>query len=334
LDATQAIVRRQVDTVQRAWRHGLAERDLESSFLARVAPIILAAIAQGQIDAAELARSYVDDAMDAADAGPREAAPSVLPAAFSGATALGAPLVYLADVLLSRMLADIAAGMSLTDANLTGLRRALTVVGTEISDAGRTAAQVQMTADTRVAGHERVVKVPACDRCIVLAGKFYRYSSAFLRHPRCDCTMLPVTEQQWHEENPQNTPGALFDAMSEAEQNRRFGTANADAIRLGADISQVVNARQGMSTVQAFGRTVQVTTSGTTKRALYGGYEIREDGTLRKRADAELVKKPGRRYRVARAPRLTPGQIFRLGREFGWDREELVRQLRRFAYLI
>jgi hypothetical protein len=27
----------------------------------------------------------------------------------------------------------------------------------------------------------------------VLAGRVYRYSSGFLRHPNCDCTMIPTS---------------------------------------------------------------------------------------------------------------------------------------------
>ncbi|MEV5542803.1 hypothetical protein AB0L13_38875 [Saccharopolyspora shandongensis] len=88
---------------------------------------------------------------------------------------------------------------------------ALTYASTEISDAARSAVQIAETAHPGAAGHERVVRLPACDRCIVLAGKFYRYSTGFLRHPRCDCTMVPVSRAGWRDGQPENTPAELFE---------------------------------------------------------------------------------------------------------------------------
>ncbi|WP_052371957.1 hypothetical protein [Amycolatopsis taiwanensis] len=328
-DATQAAVRRAADDVQQAWRE-VAPDQLTAAYPSEILPVFISAVTAGQIYVAALAEPFVDKAVSGTD---ESAVASVLPVSFGGVTAGGMSLDWLGTALRVWLLQNLLAGMSTTDAHQAGLRRALTYVSTEINDAGRSAVQVAETAHPGVAGHERVVRLPACDRCIVLAGKFYRYSTGFLRHPRCDCTMVPVTRADWRAGRPENDPTALFHAMSEAEQNRRFGTANAEVIRMGGDISQVVNARSGMATVKAFGRNLQITTTGTTTRAFYGGYEIRPDGSLRPRTDAELRKEPGRRYRTTKAPRLTPGEIFRLGDEFGWDRDELVRQLRRYAYL-
>ncbi|WP_187764568.1 hypothetical protein [Saccharopolyspora spinosa] len=328
-DATQLIVRRAADEVQRAWRE-VAPDALASAYPEAIEPAFVRAVGSAQVAAAALAGGFVDQALADTDEG---AVASVVPASFGGVTAGGMSLDWLAKALHLWLLEQLLAGMSSMDAHQAGLRRALTYASTEISDAARSAVQIAETAHPGAAGHERVVRLPACDRCVVLAGKFYRYSTGFLRHPRCDCTMVPVSRAEWRDGKPGTEPGALFEQMSEAEQNRRFGTANAETIRMGGDIAQVVNARSGMATVKSFGRTLQVTTTGTTKRALYGGYEIRPDGSLRRRTDAELHKEPGRRYRTTKAPRLTPGEIFRLGDEFGWGREELVRQLRRYAYL-
>jgi hypothetical protein len=328
-DATQVIVRRAAEAVQAAWRD-VPPAQVAAQFGSRILPVLVGAITAGQGGAAALAQPYVDTAMDGTG---DTAMADTVPASFAGMTAGGMTLDWLAGTLYAWLTQAIGAGMSATDASTAGLQRAITYVSTEINDAGRSATQVAETAHPGAAGHERVVHLPACDRCIVLAGKFYRYSSGFLRHPRCDCTMIPVSRQQWENGRPENTPDELFASMSEAEQNKRFGTANAETLRMGGDMAQVVNARAGMATVKAFGRNMQVTSYGTTKRALFGGYEIQADGTLRKRTDRELAHAPGKRYRVTKAPRLTPGEIFRLGDEFGWDREELVRQLRRFAYV-
>ncbi|WP_134663988.1 hypothetical protein [Amycolatopsis sp. CFH S0078] len=328
-DVTQTAVRRAANEVQRAWREVAPDR-LPGVYPTAILPVFVSAVTAGQIYAAALADPFVGQALSGTD---ESAAASVLPASFGGVTAGGMSVEWLAGALHVWLLENLLGGASTMDVHQAGLRRALTYVSTEINDAGRSAVQVAETAHPGAAGHERVVKLPACDRCVVLAGKFYRYSTGFLRHPRCDCTMVPVSREEWRDGRPENEPTALFHAMSEAEQNRRFGTANAEVIRMGGDISQVVNARRGMATVKVFGRNMQITTTGTTKRALYGGYEIRPDGSLRRRSDAELAKEPGRRYRTTKAPRLTPGEIFRLGDEFGWGRDELVRQLRRYAYL-
>ncbi|MGW5741574.1 VG15 protein [Amycolatopsis sp. NPDC003861] len=313
LDATQVIVRRQVEQVQRAWR-GLDPGGLRASFAAGVAPVLISAISTGQIDAAALATPYVADVL--ADEHASTQPPAVVPSAFAGVTTTGLPLAALADLLFVRLLADIGAGMSTTDALLTGLRRALTYTATEITDAGRTATQTQLIADTRVAGYERVVKLPACDRCIILTGRLYRYSQGFRRHPRCDCTMTPVTRQQWRDANLDNHPRALFDSMTAREQNSRFGAGNAAAIRAGADLSQVVNARKGAMPVA--GR--WITTQGTSSRGLAGTRL------------GQLRAQPGHRYRMSQLSRPTAGQVIT---DFsGASRPELIAALRRYGYLL
>jgi hypothetical protein len=106
-----------------------------------------------------------------------------------------------------------------------------------------------------------------------------------------------------------------------------FTAAGAQAIRDGADVAQVVNARRGMTV--AAGR--RVTTQGTTRRALFGGYEIDPDtGRLRRRRAAELQRVPGQRTRSVTAVRLMPEQIYA---EAGGDRAEAIRLLRLHGYL-
>lgn len=57
-------------------------------------------------------------------------------------------------------------------------------------------------------------------------------------------------------------PRAYFESLTAAEQDRAFTKAGAEAIRAGADIAQVVNARSGIYT--AGGR--QFTTVGARRR--------------------------------------------------------------------
>ncbi|HEX5995681.1 MAG TPA: hypothetical protein VFY84_11115 [Jiangellales bacterium] len=121
--------------------------------------------------------------------------------------------------------------------------------------------------------------------------------------------------------------------MTEAEQDKVFTKAGAQAIRDGADMGQVVNARRGMFTASIGSKRFLATREGTTVRGLFGGYEIDPDtGRLRRRGEDELrrVRSGSRFIRAARVPRLMPEQIYR---EANGDRDEAIRLLRRFGYI-
>lgn len=112
------------------------------------------------------------------------------------------------------------------------------LVQTFVADAGRTARMVDSATRPAVTAHVRVVNPPACARCAILAGRVYRYSEGFQRHPRCDCTMVPTTEAI----GPALTtdPKALF----ESGGIHGMSAADAEAVRMGADLGQVVNVQR------------------------------------------------------------------------------------------
>lgn len=169
-------------------------------------------------------------------------------------------------------------------------------VATEVADAGRGAEQAAMSAREWPTGYVRMVEPGACSRCIILAGKHYKWNQGFRRHPKCACHHVPA---------PEDAPGDLrtdpkqyFDSLSTAEQDRIFTKAGAEAIRQGADMNQIVNARLGITTATIGGREVKVTTQGTGRRAYFT--------TVRKAIDAE------RGVRSVKRPRLLPEEINRL----------------------
>lgn len=210
------------------------------------------------------------------------------------------------------------------------------IVKTGLRDTARAAVQSGMQTRPAVNGYVRMLQGTSCARCAILAGRRYRSAVPFDRHKRCDCIHVPDTEDtsgDWTTD-----PDTYFRSLSTPDQDRLFTKAGAEAIRLGANMNQVVNARQGIQTVTAYGRQVAATTEGTTTRGVFGGYEVMPDGSFRKRTDAELERRVGsrgtRRHRYAKAPRLLPDEIFRLANEFNWDRAEVLRQLRRFAYVL
>jgi len=116
--------------------------------------------------------------------------------------------------------------------------------GTLLSDTGRQAESLGMGVRP-VSGYVRMLTPPSCSRCVVLAGRWYRKSAGFARHPGCDCRHIPSSESVGGEMTVD--PRAHFDSLDVAGQDATFGKAGADAIREGADIGQVVNARRGVS---------------------------------------------------------------------------------------
>lgn len=223
------------------------------------------------------------------------------PDAFAGLAADGRNLDTLlrGPAITTRTL--IAGGVEPAEALAAGGRQLSMMVLTEIADAGRGAAGVQIAARPRV-GYVRMLNPPSCSRCVVLAGRFYRWNQGFLRHPRCDCKHVPtmVTDQaEAFAEGLIDDPYEAFNRMSEAEQNRVFTNAGAQAIRDGADMYQVVNARRGMKYRGAF------TTEGTTKHGWAG----------------QILRKGQKR--------MTPETIYRLNP----NREQAIEALRAQGYI-
>lgn len=221
--------------------------------------------------------------------------------AFAGLAADGRSLDTLlrAPAITARTL--IADGMEPAEALAAGGRQLSMMVLTEVADAGRGAAGVQIATRPRT-GYVRMLNPPSCSRCVVLAGRFYRWNQGFLRHPRCDCTHVPtmVTDQaEAFAHGLIDDPYEAFARMSEAEQNRVFTNAGAQAIRDGADMYQVVNARRGMKYRGAF------TTEGTSKHGWAG----------------QILRRGQKR--------MTPETIYRLNP----NREQAVEALRAQGYI-
>jgi hypothetical protein len=168
------------------------------------------------------------------------------------------------------------------------------VAGTQVTDAGRVADGVATTARPTVTGFYRVLSPPSCDRCVVLAGKWFRWDAGFERHPRCDCTSVPADDGAFDGDPRLWTPEKYFDSLTTAEQDKTFTKAGAQALRDGADMGRVVNARSGMYTASG-----QVLT--TTLTAYRNG-----------------------------GVRLMPEQIYR---EANGSRTEAIRLLKLFGYL-
>ncbi|MER5262259.1 hypothetical protein ABTZ99_09290 [Actinosynnema sp. NPDC002837] len=310
--AQQRIVRAAVDQAQAAWMQ-LNPRDASRSWDEQVRPQVVAAVEEAQERSAALAPLYIAGTLAAAGA---VSAPLrlLVASAFVGLAANGLLLGALLDFAFGYYRRARLADVPETEARAIGLARLLTYVSTETADTARLALYVGSIVEPEVAGYERVVHLPACGRCILLSGRLYRYSTGFLRHPRCDCSMRPVTHDQWREDGANRSPQALFDGMTPAQQDKAFGKGDAAAIRAGADIGRVVNARRRGQVYVA------------------SGYEFTRDATTSRGIGRQLgeLAKQGGRYRRSLVPRPTAAQLVNA---VGENREELVRQLRRFGYL-
>lgn len=105
-----------------------------------------------------------------------------------------------------------------------------------VQDAGRAAESVSVATRDHVA-HVRYLNPPSCGRCAVLAGRIYRWSTGFERHPGCDCVMVPTTVA-----NDQ----LVQDPEDLARRGLVHGLSKADlkAVQDGADLGAVVNVRR------------------------------------------------------------------------------------------
>lgn len=228
-------------------------------------------------------------------------APVAVAQAFAGHTALGVPL----DLPVRRLLDDLAAefGAATSGLTLTMLDRIDRMVASEVADAGRGAAGVEIVAEPLWTNYVRVLNPPSCSRCAILAGRIYRDNEGFLRHPLCDCVHWPV--QSWEQAHDE---GLVFSARDAFDRGLIRGLSAADtrAVANGADPAQVVNAAQGMHTASIFGRhSIKATSAGTTKRSEW------------------------RRNNPDRPIRLRPESIS----DLATDREDELRLLRLYGYL-
>lgn len=112
------------------------------------------------------------------------------------------------------------------------------LIAAMVNDAGRTAALVDLARRPAVTGYVRSLIPPSCGRCAVLAGRVYRYSTGFQRHPKCDCLMTPTDQTIG--------PSLVLNPTEAVEKGWVHGLSKADQAALdeGADIGQVVNVRR------------------------------------------------------------------------------------------
>jgi hypothetical protein len=321
-----SVIRSVVQQVQALWR-GMSPSTVEDDLQGELGAAIVAAVAEGQLSVADAAQAYIAAQM-AAQGGSALAEATLVAGAFAGIAPDGGPLETLLFLPAIGVRRRLAAGMSPEEAMLGGLADMARYASTSIADAARSADQVAMASHPNCVAYVRVVQLPACARCIILSGQMYSRSEGFLRHPNCDCQTLPLREREWPDVP---TPQQLFNRMPEREQRRTFTVAGARAISEGADVGQVVNARRGMDVAHIYGRRLQVTHEGATRRSVYGRNRSAAGDHMSRFAGQRFGQATSTRYyRSTRTPRLMPEEIFRVAE--GRDHE--LRLLRRYGYIV
>ena len=322
-DYRQRLIAQIVRRVLAAWRPN-SPQDPNAWFATHALPFT-EMVTHGQLLAAQAATASADVALDLQhyDVVPELSAD---PEAFAGVTGSGDPVMGLAYAQAQKI-------TELVDAEAPIVERAqawhhagvmlATATQTAISDAARMAILTHLAARPGTTWI-RVVRPPCCARCAILAGKKGGSSMRFLRHPGCDCTAIPVSEatSDMHKLFYFDAK-EYFDSLAPEQQAKVFTKAGARAIRDGADINQVVNARRGMKTItSAGGRRRLITTEGTTKRGWASEY-------LREQYGAAL-QKAGGRYRRTSVARLMPEEIYCIA---GDDRDLALSLLHKNGFL-
>ena len=300
-------------------------------------PVMASAVAEAQIVAAKQADTYMTAAAVAYGVPVRGAL--VNPEAFADVTVDGrelAPALY-GGVTTTKTL--IGKGLSPARAFEAGAAFLAVVAKAAVADLGREADRVAASAKGWTY-YVRVVSAGACSRCAVLASKG-EYRTAFLRHPLCRCTTIPVEGDKPSPPGLFDSPSDYFESLPVEEQDRVFTNAGAQAIRDGADPSAVVNARRGatkragglveyksgLSAPLGYTRAgdrvkVFTTGEGTTARGAYGRAEYRRT--------QEAKKAPGDRYRRTTNLRLMPETLYQMA---DGDQAKAVALLEQYGYI-
>lgn len=323
-----------VAAVGRLW-NGMGD-DFEPSF-ARISGSLVAVVGTAQLRVAEGALDYVPAVLE--ETGQRRAVAAsaeVIPSSLVGVAGDGRPVDGLMYGSVVRARQQVAEGRTAAQALASSGQWLSMTVGTLLSDTGRASERLGM-AVRPIGGYVRMLNPPSCSRCAILAGRVYTDSVAFQRHPGCDCRHIPASESVAQDLTVDTR--SYFDSLPAAEQDRIFTKAGAEAIREGADINQVVNARRGMSTaptatgrnmlapVRIGGREVFVTSEGATRRGLaYGrlttGSDVRSPIT-------RFGEQRRTRNLSAARPRLMPETI----QQIATDKADYLRLLRANGYI-
>ncbi|VXC08336.1 hypothetical protein [Aeromicrobium sp. 9AM] len=290
----------------------------------RISPDVVGVVSSAQLKMARESTDYMTAFLAEVDLADQPVG-DVRPASLAGYSSDGYPLdgLLYGSVVAARE-AAAEKGLNAPQALREGLSWLGPVVSSQIADVGRTATMLGTATRSNLTGYTRFLNPPSCQRCAVLAGRVYRYSAGFRRHPKCDCVHQPAAGVDWAK-----SEGFVFDPTADLSLIKDLSRAQRAAIEAGGDINQVVNARRGMSMVGEGAKRRQITTSGTSARGVFGRAEIARTGQITRGTARTQGAVSNYRLSTTTTARLTPQQIAKQAR----SRDELVAYLRRYSYI-
>src|SRR5690242_9566662 len=309
--ATQQRVNKTAATeVARAWR-GMGD-DFDASWR-RTRHAILATIAEAQSQLTLAAADYVPRVLDQTGI-PDQPVGDFRPDSLVGMASDGRRLDTLTYGAVTEAKTAVGSGATTQQALSNGGDWLDLMTRLQVADAARQAVGIMTASRKNLGGTVRVLNPPSCQRCAILAGRFYRWSQGFDRHPLCDCVNMPAERKAWAE-----AEGFITDPMAayRAGEIHDLTGAQVKAIEDGADIGQVVNAYRGVSTTATQTR---LRPSNLTRGAAEPGMPDLLSGILGARASVG---------RVERARVLTPEGIYRQAK----TRDEAIALLREHGYI-
>lgn len=293
----QAIAAQATAETNRLWSF------LQTLGWARITDQMVATVRSALTEAARGAQQYASAAAGMWGMHP-DPAGRVAERSFALTASDGRPLDTLLQQPALERSAFVDQGMPADQADAIGRRHLQRIVATQVADATRVSTGVAIVNDRQLRGYIRHLTLPSCNRCIILAGQWYRWNDGFERHPLCDCVHIPAAVSA---EPP--SPREIYDSLND-EERRKAGWSGHDqrVIDDGGDLSQVTNYKRALKTVTIAGQRVKTTTVGRTRRGLAG-------------------------QRGAKV-RLTPEAIYQEADRLGWTRDETIAQLQRHAYIL
>ncbi|MEF2979095.1 hypothetical protein [Subtercola sp. YIM 133946] len=228
---------------KRLW--ALVGDDFDSGF-SRIEDRLLELITAGQAAAARTGAAYVSDVLYETDQVDLPTM-TVDPESFAGTAPDGRDLGGMFYSAVTSAKEAVKNGATLDAALQQGRNEVVKLALTTVSDANRESIGTAMGVRPAVEGWVRMLNPPSCGRCVILAGKFFRWNQGFQRHPRCDCRHIPSSEALAGDFT--TDPYQYFKSLGGAEQEKLFGRVEARAINDGADIYRVMNTKaRGLAT--------------------------------------------------------------------------------------
>lgn len=303
--------------VRRLWR-GMGD-DFDTSWR-RLGPSVLSVLVEAQSQVVTAAVAYVPTVLAQTDI-PDEPKGNLRRQSLVGVASDGRPLGSLAYQAVVEAKTAITDGASTTTALNAGGSFLDLMTKLQVADAARQAVGVMTASRKNLGGTVRVLNPPSCQRCAILAGRFYRWSKGFDRHPKCDCVNLPSRSGGWA-----RAEGFITDPMDayRAGEIRDLTAAQVKAISEGADIGQVVNAYRGIST-----------TSTETAKSIRMRLKAQTRASERRppvpAGQPDLLAFMGTSRRATAPPVIpTPEGIYQ---HAAGDRDEAIRLLREWGYI-